>query len=123
MPVQVHIQGLADQRLPTEIETTVYRVVQEALTNVGRHARATRVSLVLQCDNRELALVIEDNGRGFAAEEAFSAISGERRLGLLGMRERVSLASGTFEIESSAGSGTSLYVRIPLQARSPEVNS
>ena len=100
--------GLGPDRLPTEIETTLYRVVQEALTNVAKHAAARIVSVVVDRLNRHVKAVVEDDGSGFDPS------ANEGRLGLIGMRERVDLVGGEFEVESSPGSGTTIYVRIPL---------
>jgi len=108
-----HAAGLEGDRLPPEVETTVYRVVQEALTNVLKHAGATRVGLVLERRRGVLSAILEDDGRGFDVEATLSAPGTARRLGVRGMRERVALLGGTMEIESSPGTGTTLYVRIP----------
>ncbi|HWH70297.1 MAG TPA: response regulator [Candidatus Sulfotelmatobacter sp.] len=101
-------------RLPLEFETALYRVAQEALTNVARHAQATRVSVLLERRPSHVSLIIEDNGRGFDAEAVPRPSPAGGRLGLLGMRERVTLVGGTLKIESSPGLGTSLFVRLPL---------
>ncbi len=107
--------GGTDERLPDEVATVIYRVVQEALTNVLKHARATTVSVVLDRRPRDVRLVIEDDGAGFDPEApASTAGGGRRRLGLLGMRERLGLIGGTLRVESSTGCGTTLFVAIPL---------
>ena len=94
---------------PDEIGTTLYRIIQEALTNVAKHADgATHVSIGIGTLDGTLRLTIEDNGRGF--DHSISS----PRLGLAGMRERLLLVGGHLQIESSQGHGTSLYVRIPL---------
>jgi two-component system CheB/CheR fusion protein len=104
-------------RLPSHIETVLYRVTQEALTNVLKHSRATKVSVVLARKKKEISLIVEDNGSGFRAENALE--DGDKaHLGLRGMRERVMLAGGTLTVESAPGSGTSLFARIPLQSDS-----
>jgi signal transduction histidine kinase len=100
-------------RLHEAAETALYRVVQEALTNVLRHARARQVSLVLQWSPGHAAVVVEDDGLGFDAE---SATASAGRLGLLGMRERMSLVGGTLTIESTPGRGTTVIARVPLAA-------
>jgi PAS domain S-box-containing protein len=97
-------------RFPQDIETALYRVVQEGLTNVARHARARRVSLVVQHQDGCAIVVLEDDGVGFDPEAA--AASG--RLGVLGMRERIGLVGGALDLESSAGAGTTLIARVPL---------
>ena len=98
---------LGETRLPAEVETTLYRITQEALTNVVKHAQARHVSIVLTRRNGAVAAVIEDDGRGF--DEA-----GSNGLGLLGMHERVGLVGGRLEVESSSGSGTTLSIEVPV---------
>jgi PAS domain S-box-containing protein len=97
-------------RFPPEIETALYRVVQEALTNVARHAHARRVSLVIQEQDGCAIAALDDDGLGFDTEA--TAVSG--RLGLIGMRERMTLVGGTLEVESSAGAGTTVIARVRL---------
>jgi len=100
--------GLGDERLPGEVETTLYRILQEALTNVGKHAEAKRVSVVLTRRGGEVSAVIEDDGRGFDPK------AGGAGLGLVGMRERVALVGGRMTIESHEGAGTTIHVEVPL---------
>jgi signal transduction histidine kinase len=106
--------GLEDERLPPHVATTIYRIVQEALTNIAKHAEADSVSLVLVKRHENVSAIIEDNGKGFDMQAVMAAPIKERRLGLLGMRERVELVRGTLSIESAPGGGTTLFVRIPL---------
>jgi|GEM_PF-781570 len=102
-------------RLDPEVETAIYRVVQEALTNVARHASAGRVSVILErrrathAPGEALVAVIEDDGAGFDVEEALA----RGRLGLLGMRERVEMLGGSLTIESAPGAGTTVVVEAP----------
>jgi signal transduction histidine kinase len=98
---------LGEDRLPSDVETTLYRITQEALTNVVKHAQAKRVSIVLTRRDGSVSAVIEDDGRGFTAG------SDEDGLGLLGMRERIALVGGRLEVESSPGSGTTLSIEVP----------
>jgi len=100
---------LGDTRLPPETETVVYRLVQEALTNVVKHAAAGEVSIVLTRRDGGVSAVVEDDGQGF--EE--SAVRDEA-LGLVGMRERLALLGGTLAIESSSGEGTAVIAYLPL---------
>jgi len=100
---------LGDIRVPTEVETTVYRIVQEALTNVVKHAEATKVSILLVRSESSVTAVIEDNGRGFDP----AAVKLES-LGLEGMRERVELHEGRLTIEASPGSGTTLRIEVAV---------
>jgi signal transduction histidine kinase len=114
IPVDVQIVGLDDCRLAPEAETAVYRIVQEALTNVAKYARATHVSVLLERREGQLTAIVEDNGCGFAAEQVLSSDPAESRLGLYGMRERAELVGGTFAVESQSGCGTTVFVRLPL---------
>ena len=106
--------ALNGRRLPSAVETTLYRVLQEAITNIARHAEATRVAVILEASEKEVRMIIEDNGRGFLTNEAEPADKPSKRLGLLGIRERLSLVSGTLEVEFEPGCGCTLYVRVPL---------
>lgn|GEM_PF-736868 len=114
VPVDLHSVSLADQRLTSEIETAIYRIAQEALNNIIKHARANYVSLILERRDRHVFVIIEDDGCGFDVEGSSAADSGQRRMGLLGMQERAALIGGTFNIESTPGAGTTIFVRIPL---------
>ena len=105
--VQLEAQ-LGEQRLSEEVETTLYRIVQEALTNIVKHAQARTVSILLVRREQRITALIEDDGRGFDVAEAR-----EDGLGLVGMRERVGLIGGKLRIESSTGSGTTLAVEVP----------
>ena len=100
---------IGEERLPSDVETTVYRIVQEALTNVVKHAEATRVSILLVRRDATVTAVVEDDGLGFNPEAA-----GEDSLGLEGMRERVELHEGRMTVETAPGSGTTLRVEVPL---------
>jgi signal transduction histidine kinase len=101
--------GLGHERLPSDIETVLYRLVQEALTNVVKHAHAQHVSIVVRRKEGVVTAVIEDDGRGFEDGK------GEGGLGLVGMRERVALVNGRFRIESAANAGTTLLVEVPVR--------
>jgi len=116
IPVETQIIGLDDCRLAPEVETALYRIIQEALTNVARHARATHVSVLLERRDGQLTAIVEDNGCGFDAEQALRAGALENRLGLYGMRERAELIGGTLTIESQIGCGTTVYVRMSESA-------
>ncbi len=118
VPVQFQCTGAWEERLLTQVETTLYRVAQEALTNVAKHARARRVSVILNRHAHDVLVVIEDDGIGFDPEQRIDATRADRKLGLVGMRERVQAVAGTLEIESSAGAGTTLFVRVPTQLES-----
>jgi PAS domain S-box-containing protein len=106
---QFEAVGLKDKRLPPDVETNLYRVVQEALTNVVRHARASQVDVLLERRGDQVVAIIEDNGVGFDAE----TVGQSNRLGLLGMRERAEMLNGNLMIESASGIGTTIYVEVP----------
>ncbi len=108
----------AEQRLPAAVETALYRVLQEALTNVARHAEATTVQLTLRYQANAVLAHVEDNGCGFDVDERLGREVGS--MGLLGMRERVSLLGGKFHIESIIGKGTTLWLELPLEERHDE---
>ncbi len=114
VPVDCECRNLTCPPLPAPIEVTLFRVTQEALANVSKHARARRVSVLLECDASVVRLTVEDDGCGFDVDAVEKLPGAERRLGLLGMRERVSLVRGTLLIESAPGAGTTILVRIPL---------
>jgi chemotaxis family two-component system sensor kinase Cph1 len=106
--------ALNGRRLGHSVETTLYRVLQEAVTNIARHAEATRVAVLLDANEKEVSMIVEDNGRGFSANEANSDEKLPKRLGLLGIQERLSLVAGALEVESAPGRGCTLYIRAPL---------
>jgi signal transduction histidine kinase len=112
VPADFHSHGFTDRRLAPHLETTIYRIAQQALTNVARHARARTVSLILEWADDRVVVVIEDDGCGFDIEAVRKNQEKEQRLGLLGMEERVALVGGRLAIESAPGRGTSVYVRI-----------
>jgi signal transduction histidine kinase len=99
---------VGSERLTSEAETTLYRVIQEGLTNIVKHAGATRVSILLQRKGTTVVAVVEDDGVGFDP-----TTTREDALGLAGMRERVSLAGGRLQVESTPGSGTTLVAEVP----------
>ena len=106
---------LGDRRLPPAVETTLYRVVQEAVTNVVKHANATTVGVILRADCDEVTLIFEDDGQGFRSADPDGGAESSSGLGLLGMRERLSTVGGRLEIESAPGRGATLIIRAPLK--------
>lgn len=114
--VDIHTNGLTT-RMPSTVETTLYRVIQEALTNAWKHSGAKSVSIIIERRREHAQLIIEDTGRGFDSEIGTST-SSRAAFGLAGMRERVALVGGTVNIESGTGAGTSIFVRIPLRVKS-----
>jgi PAS domain S-box-containing protein len=113
-------EALGARRLAPTIETVVYRVAQEALTNVRKHAQTTRVALSLSCDERRLRLEIEDWGRGFEPDHVLAGAGLGERIGLRGMRERVALLGGDWWVRSSPGNGALVVAEIPLSTDAEE---
>ena len=107
--MRVELEAQIGDRLPTDVETALYRIVQEALTNIVKHAQASSVSIVLARSPRAITAVIEDDGRGFATE------AGTEGLGLLGMGERLALLGGKLKLESSRDAGTTIVAEVPLR--------
>ena len=102
-------------RLTPEIESQLYRIVQEALNNVSKHARATCVSVLLERRGDDVILIVEDDGVGFNAEVAADPRRRHAGLGLVSMQERAALVGGRVQFESGRGKGTTLFVRIPAR--------
>lgn len=123
----ITVEGSTKGRLPPAVETALYRCVQEALTNVGKHARASRVSVEVQREDKLIRCSIRDDGVGFnvpaviagaGQRDLFEAGSrrGERGLGLVGIRERLNALGGTLRITSAPGRGTELLISVPLES-------
>ena len=109
--VELRATGRPD-RLPPEVELVVYRVIQEALSNVARHSGGTRAEVALVAEAGRLTVLVADNGRGFELDAALD--SRQRSLGLFGMRERAALVAGTLELSSAPGRGTRVRLIVPL---------
>lgn len=102
------------RRLPPKLETTLFRVIQEAVGNIARHAGARNVDITLRFRKGMIAVRISDDGMGFNVEEAISSRDRPRGLGLLGMKERVELMNGTLSIRSHRNQGTEIAIEIPI---------
>jgi signal transduction histidine kinase len=116
---ELHQRGMEPGRLTDEIETAIYRILQEALNNIAKHAAARHVDILLEGRSDHVSLIVEDDGAGIDEK---TVGSGDRRLGVIGMRERAALVGGTLDIESHHGHGTTVIARIPAPgdpARSP----
>jgi signal transduction histidine kinase len=100
-----------------EIETTVYRVIQEGLNNIAKHSGAKHVGLLLRCAADHVQTIIEDDGCGFDIRQVSSGANGPGRLGLLGIQERLGMVGGHLNIESTPSRGATLIVRIPISKR------
>ena len=110
----IHVEARLDFRLPPSVETALYRIVQEALNNITRHAGARNVWIVLDGDVKKIVCTIRDNGVGFDAPARLKE-RGNRGLGLIGIKERLSALGGTLHIESEPGSGTQLRITVPRE--------
>lgn len=115
LDVDFHVNWLGEERLAHEIEVTVYRIVQEALTNIVKYAAAANISVILTTSTGELTAIIEDDGVGFDDARLLADNADGNKLGLYGMRERAQLVGGNVTIESSPTAGTTIYVKIPLR--------
>jgi signal transduction histidine kinase len=103
----------AVEQVKEDKRTVLYRVAQEALTNVARHAHASRAEVKIQKLSDAVCMEIQDNGKGFQTQGVLRAKE-QKRLGLLGMRERVEMVGGTFTIKSIPGKGTTVHAEIPF---------
>ncbi|HLE15889.1 MAG TPA: PAS domain-containing protein [Anaerolineales bacterium] len=115
LSVQFKAVGFEGERLSKDLETALYRIVQEALTNVVRHAHASNVGILLERSDGKVRVFIEDDGIGFETD----LLERIERLGLVGMRERAEMFAGILTIESSAGKGTSVIVEVPVVHTDP----
>jgi PAS domain S-box-containing protein len=112
---ELHTGEINRDELAGDAETVLYRVLQEALTNIAKHASAKNVAILLERHPDHVSLIVEDDGRGFDSDRVLGA--DEKGLGLVGMRERALLVGGTLGIESHPGDGTTVVVRIPVADR------
>jgi signal transduction histidine kinase/PAS domain-containing protein len=114
--VEVHVEAAGqEKRLPPEVEIALFRIVQEAIANIARHARAESAYISLEFREKGIAVEIEDDGVGFDHSRGFAAGDGGKGVGLLGMQERAELLGGTIEIDTRPGSGTRVSVEIPVK--------
>lgn len=112
--IKIGVIDMLDERLPTSTESVLYRVAQESLNNVLKHAQATEVSIRIQREPRAIHCSIRDNGVGFDAQ-AITARGGEQGFGLKGMRERLSVVGGALQINAAPNAGTEIVVHIPME--------
>lgn len=108
--VDIEVIGFDGIRLPSTVEVTIYRVIQEALTNTARHANAENISIIIKHVNNIVSLIVEDDGSGFDVSDILSSELTKDHLGLKGMQERIESIGGRFQIESNSEIGTSIYV-------------
>jgi signal transduction histidine kinase len=114
--VDLQVGEAARRRFPPDVETAAYRITQEALANVVRHAAARIVSIVVNFQDPLFTLIVEDDGVGFDTEES-SRRAPDQKLGLFGMLERASLVGGRLVIESTPGQGTSVFLEVPVKPK------
>ena len=118
IPVRLHATPSTGERFTSEVETMLYRLAQEALNNIVKHARAECADVVLERSPEYLSLIVEDNGIGFDLSSVGSIGGG---VGLLGMRERAALVGADLQIESTPGRGTTVIVRVPAHAAATRI--
>jgi signal transduction histidine kinase len=113
LKAEFRVQG-ERRRLSSEVELTLFRIVQEALSNVRRHARATEVATTVELTNSRVRVIVQDNGIGFRPPTLASDLRAEDGLGLIGMHERARLLGGDLMIDSEPGNGTKVIADVPV---------
>src|SRR5690606_4625666 len=106
--------GIEEARLPSAIETTIYRIVQEAMNNVHKHATAKHISVSVERRGDQVVAIVEDDGRGFDPAEVEQG-GDVPKIGIAGMRERAAIVGGELTVESTPGAGTTVRVKIPIR--------
>ena len=114
--VRYKARGFTETRLPADVETALFRIAQEAMTNVARHAEATRLDLLVENHGDRIRMIIEDNGIGFDGRRVWDG----DQIGLIGMRERAEVLGGTLTIETAVGNGTTIVVEVPNADSHPD---
>jgi len=120
--VELHISDDLG-RLPMELEITLFRIVQESLTNVYKYADATRVQVIVKKSDDTIRLTVRDNGKGFRPDQLDLNPNDKSGMGLMGMQERLRLVNGQFSVESEPGKGTIIRATIPLKTESRQLPS
>lgn len=111
--VEVKTRG-TERRFPAEVELVLFRIVQEALSNVRRHSQATNAEVIVEFGDKRITIIIKDNGKGFVPPETTGDLVKEGRFGLAGMHERIQLLGGSLKIDAAPGKGTTVTVEAPL---------
>jgi signal transduction histidine kinase len=114
LAVTVRASGLEGRRLPSEVEIALFRIMQEALSNVARHAKATTAAVAVDCFDGVVVMTATDDGIGFDVAAVLGATDGAAGLGLHSIRERAAILGGTASVQSAANAGTRIVVEIPL---------
>jgi signal transduction histidine kinase len=119
--VSIHFQHQgAERRLPGDVELALYRIAQEALSNVARHSGSTQANIMIQYDRDGIRLSIIDNGRGFEMPKSPAEFAPAGHFGLLGLHERAELVGAKLQIRSAPGEGTQVIVRLPASENDSE---
>jgi signal transduction histidine kinase len=122
IPIKSRIQTV-DGLLPAESEVMLYRMLQEALCNIVKHADASEIQVGIEPHGRQIRMVVQDDGRGFDLDKLLNAENLSRGLGLTGFQERTNLLHGQFHCQSAPGQGTTLTFEIPIpKTRAHEAN-
>ncbi|MDD5435569.1 MAG: histidine kinase, partial [Nitrospira sp.] len=116
----INIRGITG-RLPSLLEVTIFRIIQESVHNIVKHARAKNVIINLSLQDKKILLTVEDDGRGFDIDTLLSGVSGIRTWGILGIRERTELIGGKFNIKSEKGKGTRIEIELPIDQPSVDI--
>ena len=114
IPCQMEVDGFDDGELPSDVAIGIYRIVQEALTNIAKHAKATRAKVVMRRQDGRLQVIVQDNGVGFDVASVLRHPDEMKRLGLVGMMERAAMLSGKLTVESKPKRGTKVFLEVPL---------
>ena len=117
MNVDFYSAGVKDLKLDFDTAINLYRLIQEGLNNINKHARADNVIIRLVASSPNIILRIEDDGRGFDVDNRLSKALKEKRMGLSNMEERVSLLAGKMDIKSQIGRGTRIFIEVPWQEK------
>ena len=117
---ELHSSGMDEVEMPSSIAINVYRIAQEALNNISKHAKATIANVLIEHQDDTLTLIVEDNGVGFDAGDSSTRNNGHGQMGLVGMKERAALIHGSLEIESQPRRGTTIFLRVPLGTAEPK---
>ncbi len=120
IPIDFHSVGVDKLNLGLDMEINLYRLIQEALNNIRKHAKATRIRINMVTSFPNLLLRITDNGKGFDMEKHKTAEVNRKRMGLRSMEERVSLLHGNLDIQSKPGSGTRVLIEVPFSDKKPD---
>ncbi|MBA7707152.1 Signal transduction histidine-protein kinase/phosphatase DegS [subsurface metagenome] len=110
---RVEVEG-AERSLPEEVQLLLFRIAQEALSNIRRHAEASRAWIAMEFGDDKTILIVRDNGKGFELPERIGDLASSGKLGLAGMQERAQLIGGTITLQSELGKGTTIAVKVPI---------